>query len=111
MDEKSRLDPERLATRLDNILYDWDPYSYHDDIDSREEGLEIARQVLADDPGHLKRMLADMISEMDEDDELYEDIKEMQRDINDYMDANKSAPKSPIATDIQEPTSASELSL
>ena len=51
-----------IAAMIDSFVYDYDPYSYNDANDSRQEGMERLQRLIGNDPQLVAEMLRDMVA-------------------------------------------------
>lgn len=59
-----------IAARLDDFMYDFDPYEYNDNCESREEGFSKALEIIKEDSidcFRVEEYLEDIIEEMSYD--------------------------------------------
>lgn len=78
---------ENLLTRIDNIMYDFDPYEYNDQYESREDGIDSIRKSLSTKDGlssvisTLKNIYDEYVSYGNEEYDSY--AEEVEKVIND----------------------------
>lgn len=69
-------DYSNIAERIDQLLYDWDPYEYHDMVDDREENVYHIQTNLENGDFGIKDIIEE-IAECDYDDDLSQEAKDL----------------------------------
>lgn len=79
-----------IAERINNLAYDYDPYSYIDSYEDFESGVKDVEELLSDDLGRetLIIYLNDLLEETD-DEEMIKEAKELVEIIKEMTEGEK----------------------